>query len=66
MVQNRLLELETVRAASAQKVVDISLNFLSDISWIYDHAPVWCDKMPLPSPFLDEDGEEIHHMYDLS
>lgn len=66
VVQNRLLELETVRTASAQKVVDISLNFLSDISRIYAHSPVWCDKMPLPSPFLAEDGEEIHHMYDLS
>ncbi|MDD0824348.1 hypothetical protein PTQ27_07720 [Mannheimia sp. AT1] len=65
VVQNRLLELETLRTSSAQKVADTSLSFLSNLNQLLDDVPVWCDKMPVPSPFLDENGKEIHHIYDL-
>lgn len=65
VVQNRLLELETLRTSSARKTADTSLNFLSGISQLLADVPVWCEKMPVPSPFLDADGQEIHHVYDL-
>ena len=65
VVQNRLQELETVQTSSAKKAVDISLSFLIDLNFLLDSAPVWCERMPVPSPFLDQNGEETYYLDDL-
>ena len=65
LLQNRLLELESVQTSSMNKAVDISLNFLLAQQRLFELAPFWHERFGSSSPFLNADGSEIRYEVDI-